>query len=176
MTSATRPTIREALARFADELSAHRYLERLLWPHGVACPFCGNQERVGKLNGASTRLGAYKCYACRKSFTITHGTLLSSSHVPVHKWLQALYLTEGGAKQIRPHHLQQILNVSFKTASAMLRRISDAAAAAEQAESCELSESSERTPSEEPPPARPSMLTPAAVHADPGEEALPRST
>jgi transposase-like protein len=175
MTSATRPTIREALARFADELSAHRYLERLLWPHGVACPFCGNQERVGKLNGASTRLGAYKCYACRKSFTITHGTLLSSSHVPVHKWLQALYLTEGGAKQIRPHHLQQILNVSFKTASAMLRRINDAAAAAEQAESAESSQSTEPLP-EEPSPVRSPMLTAPTVHADPGEEALPRTT
>jgi transposase-like protein len=167
MTSATRPTIREALARFADELSAHRYLERLLWPHGVACPFCGNQERVGKLNGASTRLGAYKCYACRKSFTITHGTLLSSSHVPVHKWLQALYLTEGGAKPIRPHHLQQILNVSFKTASAMLRRINEAAASADEATSPE-------TPSaDEPPPARPSRLTAAAVLPDPSKESLP---
>ena len=127
MTSGSNETGRDTLARFADELSAHRYLEGLLWPNGVRCPHCGEDKRVGKLNGISTRIGTYKCYSCRRSFSVTHGTLLSSSHVPVHKWLQAIYLTEGGTKQMRPHHLQQILNVSFKTASAMMRRLSEAA-------------------------------------------------
>jgi transposase-like protein len=119
----------DGLARFADELSAHRYLEGIIWPHGATCPRCGAQGRIGRLDGASTRLGAYKCYACRRTFSLTHGTIFSSSHVPLHKWLQAIYLTEGGKKPIRPHHLQRILNVSFKTASTMLRRLEDAAAA-----------------------------------------------
>ena len=124
--------VRTALERFANELSAHRYLEGIIWPNGVKCPHCSGTERIGKLNGASTRLGTYKCYGCRKSFSVTYGTLFMSSHVPVHKWLQAIYLTDGGTKNIRPHHLQQILNVSFKTASFILRRISEAAASAEQ--------------------------------------------
>jgi transposase-like protein len=124
--------VRAALERFANELSAHRYLEGIIWPNGVRCPHCGGTKRIGKLNGASTRLGTYKCYGCRKSFSATYGTLFMSSHVPVHKWLQAIYLTGGGTKNIRPHHLQQILNVSFKTASFILRRISEAAASAEQ--------------------------------------------
>jgi transposase-like protein len=119
---------REALALFADELSAHRYLEGLLWPNGVSCPHCGKAGKVGKLNGETTRVGTYKCYVCRKAFSGLHGTLMSSSHVPAHKWLQAIYLTEGGAKPMRPFHLHQILNVSFKTASSMLRRIGEAAA------------------------------------------------
>jgi transposase-like protein len=124
--------VRTALERFANELSAHQYLEGIIWPNGARCPHCGGTERIGKLNGATTRLGTYKCYGCRKSFSVTHGTLFMSSHVPVHKWLQAIYLTGGGTKNIRPHHLQQILNVSFKTASFILRRISEAAASAEQ--------------------------------------------
>jgi transposase-like protein len=119
---------REALALFADELSAHRYLEGLLWPNGVSCPHCGKAGKVGKLNGETTRVGTYKCYVCRKAFSGLHGTLMSSSHVPAHKWLQAIYLTEGGAKPMRPFHLHQILNVSFKTASSMMRRIGEAAA------------------------------------------------
>jgi transposase-like protein len=116
----------EALAMFADELSAHRYLERLLWPNGVCCPRCRG-DRVGVLNGASTRLGTYKCYSCRKAFSLLHGTLMRSSHVPAHKWLQAIYLTEGGTRPMRPQHLRQILNVSSKTASSIMRRISEAA-------------------------------------------------
>lgn len=130
--------MREALERFSNELSAHRYLESIIWPNGAKCPHCGGTERIGKLNGASTRLGTYKCYGCRRSFSVTYGTLFMSSHVPVHKWLQAIYLTGGGTKDIRPHHLQQILNVSFKTASFILRRISEAAASAEHTEPPDL--------------------------------------
>lgn len=118
----------EALALFADELSALRYLERILWPNGVCCPYCGEQSRVGKLNGASTRIGTCKCYKCRRTFSVLHGTLMSASHVPAHKWLQAIYLMEGGTKPVRSNHLQRILNVSFKTAASMIRRLQSAAA------------------------------------------------
>jgi transposase-like protein len=117
---------RETLAMFADELCAHRYLERVLWPNGVYCPHCGS-TKIGELNGASTRLGTRKCYGCRKMFSILHGTFMSGSHVPAHKWLQALYLTDCGARSVRPHHLQQILDVSYKTACSLLRRLGDAA-------------------------------------------------
>ncbi len=120
--------VRETLALFADELSALSYLESILWPDGVCCPRCGHQGKAGKLNGASTRLGTYKCYNCRKTFSVLHGTLLSASHVPAHKWLQAIYLTEGGARPMRAHRLCRILNVSFKTAASMMRRLESAAA------------------------------------------------
>ena len=116
---------REAMAMFADELSAHRYLERVLWPDGVYCPRCRSSAKVGKLNGASTRLGIYKCYGCRKTFSGLHGTFMSASHVPAHKWLQAMYLMQGGTKPIRAQQLGSILDVSFKTAASMLRRIGD---------------------------------------------------
>jgi transposase-like protein len=121
------------LGHFADELSAHRYLEKILWPDGVvACPRCGDRDRLGKLNGETIRLGTYKCYACRRSFSITHGTLFASSHVPLHKWLQAIYLTDGGTAPIRPYHLCKILNVSSRTASAMLQRLREGTATSPQ--------------------------------------------
>ena len=119
---------REALALFADELSALRYLEGILWPGGLRCPHCGQLGKVGKLKGASTRVGTCKCYNCRKNFSVLHGTLMSGSHVPAHKWLQAMYLTEGGTQPMRAHHLCRILNVSFKTAASMIRRLESAAA------------------------------------------------
>ncbi|WP_422002520.1 transposase [Reyranella sp.] len=121
-----------SLARFEDELSAHSYLEKILWPEGPVCPRCGSHGRIGKLDGASTRIGAHKCYVCRRIFSVTHGTIFSSSHVPLHKWLQAIYLTDGGTKPMRPHHLQRVINVSFKTASGMLRRLAEAASAADE--------------------------------------------
>jgi transposase-like protein len=120
--------VREALAPFADEESALRYLEDILWPGGVRCPDCGQLGKVGKLNGASTRAGTCKCYNCRKIFSVLHGTLMSGSHVPAHKWLQAMHLTDGGTQPIRVHHLSLILNVSFRTAARMIRRLASAAA------------------------------------------------
>ncbi|MBV8186223.1 MAG: transposase [Alphaproteobacteria bacterium] len=125
------PISQQTLARFADEASAQKYLEGLLWPNGPVCHRCGGNDRVGKLDGASTRLGTYKCYACRRAFSVTCGTIFSASHVPLHKWLQAIYLTDGGTIPIRPHHLQRILNVSFKTASSILRKLRDAASNAD---------------------------------------------
>jgi len=120
--------VRETLSLFADELSALDYLERILWPDGVCCPHCGQVGKVGKLNGASTRVGTCKCYHCRKTFSVLHGTLMSNSHVPAHKWLQAIYLTEGGTRPMRANHLCRILDVSFKTAVSMMRRLEAAAA------------------------------------------------
>lgn len=111
------------LAAFAGELDAHRYLEAILWPNGPVCPCCGIDGRVGRLDGASTRIGAHKCYSCRKIFSITYGTILERSHVPLHKWLQAIYLTDGGVNPIRPHHLSRILAVSFNTAKNMLLKL-----------------------------------------------------
>ena len=49
--------VREAVGMFADELSEHRYLERLLWPNGVCCPRCRSTARVGKLDGAAEATG-----------------------------------------------------------------------------------------------------------------------
>ena len=146
--------VREALSMFADELSAHRYLERLLWPNGVYCPHC-RSAKVGKLNGSSTRLGTQKCYGCRKTFSILHGTLMSGSHVPPHKWLQAMYLTDGGTKPMRAHHLCRILNVSFKTAASMMHRIIEAADNLNPAST---------TSAPSPAPLSPSMIDPQPSH------------
>ena len=114
------------VAAFADELAAHRYLERLLWPKGPVCPHCGAGGRIHKLDGASTRIGAHKCYSCRRIFSITYGTIFEHSHVPLHKWLQAISLTDGGKRRIRPFHLSKIIGVSNKTAMTMLLRLEDA--------------------------------------------------
>ena len=47
---------------FHDEQAAYDYVEARVWPHGATCPKCGERERVSKMGGKSTRIGAYKCY------------------------------------------------------------------------------------------------------------------
>jgi transposase-like protein len=110
------------LEAFANELEAHRYLESLRWPDGRVCPRCNSRRSIGRLEGASTRLGSFKCYDCRRQFSITQGTFFEGSHVPLHKWFQAIYLMSASGG-VRVRHLAVILNVSWKTALAMERKL-----------------------------------------------------
>jgi len=72
-----------------DEKAAYAYVEARIWPQGRVCPHCGVVDRSGPLKGKSTRIGVYKCYACRKPFTVKVGTIFEDSHVPMRLWLQA---------------------------------------------------------------------------------------
>lgn len=78
--------------RFRNEEAAYRYVEDIVWPDGRVCPRCGVIDKSGPLKGKSTRIGVYKCYACRKPFTVKVGTIFEKSHVPMHLWLQAMHL------------------------------------------------------------------------------------
>ncbi len=82
---------------FHDEAAALAKLEEIVWPSGPICPHCGNTERIYTLEGVKNKKGAVrpglrKCGACRKQFTVRVGTVFESSHIPLHKWLQATYL------------------------------------------------------------------------------------
>jgi transposase-like protein len=90
------------------------------------CPHCGVVDRSGPLKGKSTRIGVYKCYACRKPFTVKVGTILESSHAKLHIWLQAMFLLCSSKKGISSHQLHRTLGVTLKTAWFMTRRIREA--------------------------------------------------
>lgn len=111
---------------FHDEAAAYRFVEKRVWPEGPVCPHCGGVERVSKMKGASTRIGTYKCYQCRKPFTVKVGTIFESSHVPLHLWLQAIFLMASSKKGISSNQLHRTLGVTLKTAWFMSHRIREA--------------------------------------------------
>jgi transposase-like protein len=89
-------------------------------------PACGGVERISKMQGKSTRKGLYKCYQCRKPFTVRMGTIFESSKVPLHVWLQAMYLVAGSKKGISSHQLARTLGLTVKTAWFLSHRIREA--------------------------------------------------
>lgn len=111
---------------FHDEEAAYRHVEAKVWPEGPVCPHCGGVERIGKMGGKSTRIGTYKCYQCRKPFTVKIGTIFESSHVPLHLWLQAMYLIAASKKGVSSNQLHRMLGVTLKTAWFMSHRIREA--------------------------------------------------
>ncbi len=111
--------------QFHNEAAAYEWIEARLWPNGPQCPRCKGTERVGKLQGKSTRSGVYKCYACKKPFTVKVGTIFEDSHVKLHIWLQAIHLVCSSKKGISANQLHRTLKVTLKTAWFMGHRIRD---------------------------------------------------
>src|ERR1700752_3094372 len=111
---------------FHEESAAYEFVEQRVWPNGPISPHCGGVERISKLGGKSTRIGTYKCYQCRKPFTVKVGTVFESSHIPMRIWLQAMILMCSSKKGISSNQLHRVLGVSLKSAWFMSHRIREA--------------------------------------------------
>ena len=115
-----------SVPHFHNEEAAYAFVEARIWPNGPVCPHCGGVDRIGKMGGKSTRIGAHKCYQCRKPFTVKIGTIFEASHVALHLWLQAMYLMCASKKGISSNQLHRTLGVTLKTAWFMSHRIREA--------------------------------------------------
>ena len=111
---------------FQNEEAAFAYVEAALWPNGPHCPHCGGVERISKMQGKSTRVGLYKCYQCRKPFTVRMGAVFESSHVPLHLWLQAMHLLCASKKGVSSNQLHRTLGITLKSAWFLSHRIREA--------------------------------------------------
>ena len=108
------------------EEQARQYLESIRWPEGPVCPHCGD-IRCGLLKGKSTRPGVYKCYACRKPFSVTVGTVMHRSHITLKQWVLAFYSICSHKKGVSALQLQRDLGLgSYKSAWHLAHRIREA--------------------------------------------------
>ncbi len=113
---------------FHDDDCAREHLETLLWPHGPVCPRCGVMgDRITKLQGKSTRPGVYKCKDCRKPFSVTVGTVMERSHIPLSKWVLASQLMASSKKGMSALQLQRMLGTNYETAWFLFHRLHEAA-------------------------------------------------
>ncbi len=107
--------------------AAVEYLEGLRWAAGRVCPHCGvcdSAEREHyRVQRKDSKRKLWKCFSCRKQFTVTVGTIFEDSHIPLHKWLLAFYLLCSSKKGMSALQLQRMLKVSYKTAWFMCHRI-----------------------------------------------------
>lgn len=112
--------------QFHNEEAAYEFVEAHIWPNGPVCPHCGGVERNSKMQGKSTRIGLYKCYDCRRPFTVKIGTIFESSHIPLRLWLQAIFLIASSKKGISSNQLHRTLGVTLKSAWFLSHRIREA--------------------------------------------------
>lgn len=107
---------------FHDEDAARAHLERIRWPNGPVCPFCGGTDKIAAY-GPSMGAGWYQCGDCREKFTVRVGTVYERSHIPLHKWVYATYLMNASKKGISAKQLERMLKITYKSAWFMAHRI-----------------------------------------------------
>ena len=124
-------------AYFHNEAAAFAHIEAILWADGRVCPHCGTVDNSYALKGVRSkpsrknpegkeRHGLYKCGGCRKQFTVRKGTIFEESHLPMTKWLQAIYLMVSSKKGFSAHQMHRVLEVQYKTAWFLCHRIREA--------------------------------------------------
>jgi transposase-like protein len=111
---------------FNDEAAAYAYVEARVWAGGRTCPHCGVFERSAPLKGKRDRVGLYKCYACRKPFTVKIGTIFEDSHIAMRDWLTAMHLICSSKKGISANQLHRTLGITLKSAWLLGHRIREA--------------------------------------------------
>jgi len=114
-----------AAPHFQNDEAARELIEGIRWPEGPVCSHCGSVNHAYAVKG---RAGLYRCAEaeCRKDFTVTTGTVMERSKVPLHKWMAAFYLMNASKKGISAHQLHRTLGVTYQTAWFMCHRIREA--------------------------------------------------
>lgn len=112
----------ELFSLIPDAESARQYIEKRRWADGIKCPACSSSsDRI------TTRTeGFYRCNCCDLTFTVRTGTIFERSHIPLHKWLYAMYLLVTARKGISSLQLSKEIGVTQKTAWFMLQRLREA--------------------------------------------------
>jgi transposase-like protein len=114
--------------RFQDANAARDYLESQRWPHGPVCPHCGNAspDKIVALKGKAHRSGLYQCNECREQFTVTVGSVMERSKIPLNKWLLAMHLMGASKKGVSAHQLHRMLDITYQSAWFLAHRIREA--------------------------------------------------
>lgn len=120
-----------ALSRpeFHSEEAAFAHLEKIIWAGEPVCPHCGGMGRITKVKANPAkriREGLWRCGDCKKQFTVKIGTVFEHMRLPLHKALQAVYLTTSSKKGISAHQLHRTLEITYKSAWFLLQRIREA--------------------------------------------------
>jgi transposase-like protein len=113
---------------FTSDDAARETLEAIRWPDGPYCPHCGNsdQDKLAKGKGKAHRPGLYYCAACNDQFTVTVGTVMERSKIPLSKWLLAMHLMGASKKGMSALQLSRMLGVTYKSAWFLCHRIREA--------------------------------------------------
>lgn len=93
-------------------------LESLRWPNGPECPAC-NSNAAYRI----VERHLFECGGCGHQFSVTAGTIMHRSHLPLTKWVLAIAMICNARKGISACQLARDLHTTYKTAWYLCHRI-----------------------------------------------------
>lgn len=119
-------SLRQFLRLYGTEEQCEAALEKARWPDGFSCPRCDGHEH-GLVYGR--RLKRYQCRTSGHQATLTAGTIMQATKLPLTTWFQAFYLIGQAKTGISSLELSRHLGVNYDTAwllhNKILRAMSD---------------------------------------------------
>ena len=113
----------ELMEMFPDEESAVKWVEETRWPDDRPCPHCRN---IDTYRMKKSQPLPFRCRGCWRFFSVRSGTVMHRSHLPVRKWVFAVYLWMSSTKGVSSVQLSKILNISQPSAWFMCQRLREA--------------------------------------------------
>jgi len=112
-------TLRQFQTDFATEEACRQYLTACRWPDGFSCPRCGHEKAYELV-----KQGRHQCVKCRHQVSLTSGTVLHRTKIPLTHWFWAAYLMTTDKRGVSALLLQQQLGLSsYETAWMMLHKL-----------------------------------------------------
>src|SRR5229473_3135817 len=112
-------TLRQFQSDFATEEACQQYLTACRWPEGFSCPRCGHERAYELVNQ-----GRHQCAKCRHQVSLTSGTVLHRTKIPLTHWFWAAYLMTTDKRGVSALLLQRQLGLScYETAWMMLHKL-----------------------------------------------------
>ncbi len=106
--------------RFPDEEACARHLAAKRWPDGFVCPSCGHKKGWEIKRSRMT----WECASCGKQTSVTAGTVMHRSHLPLKTWFTAVHIVTSHSNGISSLQLQAQLGLgSYKTAWLLLQKL-----------------------------------------------------
>ena len=98
---------------FPDDDACAAWLIEMRWPDGFVCPACGHEKGWALRRKAHT----FECAGCRRQTSVTAGTILHASKLPLTLWFWAAYLMATHSNGISALQLQKQLGIgSYRSA------------------------------------------------------------
>ena len=111
----------EFTQRFVTEEACVSYLAAVRWSEGFVCPACGGRK------GWTTNRKTFYCAACRHQTSLTAGTILHKSQLPLRSWFLGMWLMCTQKTGLSAKGLERALGLgSYKTAWLMLQKLRQA--------------------------------------------------
>ena len=105
--------------QFSDEASCVAFMFKRRWPEGFVCPACGKR----RFAGLTSRPRLYECLDCGRQTSITAGTAMHRSKLPLTVWFWAAHLMSTHSNGMSALQLQNQLGVTYKTAWLLAQKL-----------------------------------------------------